>query len=978
MLRILSLFLILFSANIIVSQTIRVAILDFDNISGIPKYDGLGKAMSSMLISDIEANVSPKRLQLVERAQVQKILKEQNFQASGSVNKNTAVQTGKILGVNYLLVGDVYILNDQLIINARLTNTETGDIVFAKKQEGKTVAWLTLKTIIAKDLATSLSQPFIEPTIPDKEIPVATITTFGNAVAAKDTGNIQMAETLSSTVIDFSPDFKYIEDLRKEIDELKKQVKLNTEDIEILKSSGDLVLNAKKLEEYENNLKSVLLSKEKKFDVFVNMIKNHADVLISKPLPYGDYGYEINFANQLDYNSLDFIDGQLNVLEKLNSENQKILLIKLIRGEILTILWKYNQFFVHKIPASNINETKLVATINLFKKCLNKYQELCYSDISSREIYFLELFVPFKMIQNGYIEADFIGVDTIFFKSPEFKSLQKNLLEDFVTNLTDSYKVDNQITQSLVSYYNQNGINYWYWNLLLFIYFNEINKSTNKLDKVIAINDYVKILKNFVGEEDNLKSYNNLSIPLIIDKTGVRYNDNLNKLEVKIGNQIWMTKNLNVDQFQNGDKISQAKTFEEWNNFLQQGEAAWCYYNFNENNTQECGKIYNWFAVIDKRLLAPKGWHIPSSSEWNTFASQIGGCFSKKLDSLYSCASKLKKQGVWDDNYFHNSTNESGFSALPCGRLHKELKGEYSFEEAHNEKKSFWWSSTWIEPTSSGYQHHNFAENKQLIEKYYYDMVYSIISDNDMSSSETTVLENTFAISSSKITLGLFVRCLKDVSERKFINDGDSVIMRGHSELNGVRIGFGQIVNIPDANFKAYLVGNAFININKDTEIQVTEASYFNRTIDCSQQNISDLTGIEAFTALIGMRCGENQLTILDVSKNTALTYLDCRQNQLTSLKVSGASALTSLDCRYNQLTSLDVSKNTALVYLACSSNQLTSLDVSQNTALIQLWCHHNQLRSLDISKNTALTKYFECDGNKFNCDALKRKYGID
>ena len=49
------------------AQNIKVAILDFENTSGIAKYDGLGKAMSSMLITDIEANVSPKRLQLVER-----------------------------------------------------------------------------------------------------------------------------------------------------------------------------------------------------------------------------------------------------------------------------------------------------------------------------------------------------------------------------------------------------------------------------------------------------------------------------------------------------------------------------------------------------------------------------------------------------------------------------------------------------------------------------------------------------------------------------------------------------------------------------------------------------------------------------------------------------------------------------------------------------------------------------------------------
>ena len=235
MLRILSLLLILFSSNIVVAQTIRVAILDFDNISGIPKYDGLGKAMSSMLISDIEANVSPKRLQLVERAQVQKILKEQNFQASGSVNKNTAVQTGKILGVTYLLVGDIYILNDQLIINARLTNTETGDIVFAKKQEGKTVAWLTLKTIIAKDLATSLSQPFIEPTIPDKEIPVATITTFGNAIIAKDDGKLEKAEELINTVNEFSPEFKYINDLKSQLEALELEFDQVKKKVEILK-----------------------------------------------------------------------------------------------------------------------------------------------------------------------------------------------------------------------------------------------------------------------------------------------------------------------------------------------------------------------------------------------------------------------------------------------------------------------------------------------------------------------------------------------------------------------------------------------------------------------------------------------------------------------------------------------------------------------------------------------------------------------
>ena len=113
-------------------------------------------------------------------------------------------------------------------------------------------------------------------------------------------------------------------------------------------------------------------------------------------------------------------------------------------------------------------------------------------------------------------------------------------------------------------------------------------------------------------------------------------------------------------------------------------------------------------------------------------------------------------------------------------------------------------------------------------------------------------------------------------------------------------ISFKQIVNIPDANFKAYLVGNTAINTNGDTEIQVSEASSFNDTLDFSAQEISDLTGIEAFTALTTLYCGENQLTSLDVSQNKALTALYCGYNQLTSLDVSKNKALTELNCQDN------------------------------------------------------------------------------
>ena len=167
-------------------------------------------------------------------------------------------------------------------------------------------------------------------------------------------------------------------------------------------------------------------------------------------------------------------------------------------------------------------------------------------------------------------------------------------------------------------------------------------------------------------------------------------------------------------------------------------------------------------------------------------------------------------------------------------------------------------------------------------------------------------------------------------------------------------------VNFPDENFRAYLMSQSYGKDGVITEEEIKNVV----NIDVREKNITTLKGIENFTALTGLNCGNNQLTNLDMSKNTALTNLDCSRNQLTSLDVSKNTVLRWLWCYNNQLTSLDVSKNTALTILYCSYNQLTSLDVSNNTALTQLYCSGNQLTSLDVSKNTTLTSLY-CSYNQ-------------
>ena len=166
------------------------------------------------------------------------------------------------------------------------------------------------------------------------------------------------------------------------------------------------------------------------------------------------------------------------------------------------------------------------------------------------------------------------------------------------------------------------------------------------------------------------------------------------------------------------------------------------------------------------------------------------------------------------------------------------------------------------------------------------------------------------------------------------------------------------IVSIPDANFKAYLVGNLAINTNGDSEIQCTEAEVYSGAILCPFQNIADLTGIETFVNITNLDCGANQLTNLNLSNNTKLTRVAAATNQLTSLNVNNCVSLQRLYCETNQLTNLNVSTNSDLIELLCVNNKLTSLDLKNNGSLTDLDCSFNRLTKLSLKNgnNTIIT----------------------
>ena len=124
---------------------------------------------------------------------------------------------------------------------------------------------------------------------------------------------------------------------------------------------------------------------------------------------------------------------------------------------------------------------------------------------------------------------------------------------------------------------------------------------------------------------------------------------------VKIGTQTWMAENLNYET-----------------------EGSYCYNN-DATKCTKYGRLYTWIAAT---TACPSGWHLPSTTEWETLFTAVGG--------RSIAGTKLKSTSSWDTDIDGskicvsncdvngNGTNAYGFSALPAGW--KNSYGDFAFE----------------------------------------------------------------------------------------------------------------------------------------------------------------------------------------------------------------------------------------------------------------------------------------------------------
>ena len=123
---------------------------------------------------------------------------------------------------------------------------------------------------------------------------------------------------------------------------------------------------------------------------------------------------------------------------------------------------------------------------------------------------------------------------------------------------------------------------------------------------------------------------------------------------IRIKSNYWMEKNLNVTTFRNGDAIPEAKTVEEWTIALANRKPAWCWASKNPDMQRKYGKLYNWYAITDRRNIAPVGFTLPSASDLESLIDDY-----KITDNI-----EMPLSGYWSHEDKNGSLLQFGSSAM--------------------------------------------------------------------------------------------------------------------------------------------------------------------------------------------------------------------------------------------------------------------------------------------------------------------------
>jgi hypothetical protein len=132
---------------------LTIAVFDFESKDEAVR--DLGPKVATILNATLSAEAN---LIMVERAELEKVLGEQELGLSGTVSADTAAKVGNLTGAKVLVTGRVFKVDKETMIVAKVISTETSRVYGEMVKGAATVSISDLSADLAKKIAATVTQ----------------------------------------------------------------------------------------------------------------------------------------------------------------------------------------------------------------------------------------------------------------------------------------------------------------------------------------------------------------------------------------------------------------------------------------------------------------------------------------------------------------------------------------------------------------------------------------------------------------------------------------------------------------------------------------------------------------------------------------------------------------------------------------------------------------------------------------------------
>jgi TolB-like protein len=190
-----------------------VAVLPFENGGSFggqnEDYDALRRGIAGIMISELSQNTT---VRLVDRAQTQRLVDEQDLAAAGRVDAATAVRVGRLVGARYLITGTFIDLYGEFRLDARLINVETGEIMKVVRNDPQyqdvKQLYRVIQSVAQRIMeGTRLSVLPASSTAAPRDVPTEALNLYSRALLYEDRGDRARAIEFYQKALDRFPEF---------------------------------------------------------------------------------------------------------------------------------------------------------------------------------------------------------------------------------------------------------------------------------------------------------------------------------------------------------------------------------------------------------------------------------------------------------------------------------------------------------------------------------------------------------------------------------------------------------------------------------------------------------------------------------------------------------------------------------------------------------------------------------------------------